>query len=436
MSDPTLVHGLVRLLKDDTSPAGLAFAPHGKAEGAISDPRDLPDAEVSLRLFVDPVERAGYQAALTEVGGNAVSTVFLPGTSSTPTGLLVIRHDRGPRDGTTLDEVIELRGAGPNTRSAFERMRAAAEEDLARNVAFGEALRAWSSEASFVRSIPRAIVSEIAESGITFHCDQNQFRTTREGGRLVVSWAPLVMRWEDDIEARWRDGIAGLGVALPGGRIGVTGEDAAETVPRALTAARELAVLSDRLMRLHGTRREIANVRREDGKLLGAVAAGHAVTTAFGGKTLRYSPRAKAAVPESGAAASRLVSLGLLEKLGQASDGTPPRPVLYVITEAGLALAAGDRETAARLAAERPRLIGKPRPVDLQEAVDALRSGDADAFDADHFPSVEEDASLERLVRSSEDSPEWPAVLTALASDAYRLSDEGTLVKDPGRPTP
>ncbi len=241
------VGGVWPLVRDVGAPGGLRFARVGEdlPEGCVSSPSDLPEAEVTVRTFAEPEAARAWAEAAVEFGGNAVSASHM---GRPLPAALVMRFDRGPRPGTTLDEVVSVSGVGTN--AAMARDQAASQARSREGLISWE--RAWADVRAAVEAMPDRLSYprdiELARS-------RGHLSLEVAGGAVV-----------DDLHMMHTDAGTRMGLrdraSAFGGREGITGEADLDAALVARAAAVGLEVDGSEFVR---------TVRRADAAAIGAL---------------------------------------------------------------------------------------------------------------------------------------------------------------------
>jgi hypothetical protein len=120
-----LIHGLCRLTLSDTG----ALTPAMDGGRPVLSVADLPEAEVDLHWFDDTDRARSFLDGVMTVASNVISAA--QGEDALACAVVLVRHDRSPRMGKTLDEVIALVDHGGAEGSIWENLN----QDAWRHVA-------------------------------------------------------------------------------------------------------------------------------------------------------------------------------------------------------------------------------------------------------------------------------------------------------------
>lgn len=388
------LHGTLGLARAEGSATGLRFLGHDEPLGpeVAIGVGDLPDAELTLRAFVDDSARAGYVAALAEQVGNAVAWLETPPGAGPPL-LLIARFDRPRREGSTLEEAIPLVGEVPGVAAAYGERRARAFRDRERREEADAIALKWSRELAEVRGIGGMLLaSDLNRLEFIFPGSDilGSVWLTKVDGGLHLGWNPIKARFEGDLRDEWEAGFRRLGLSeTAGAGLGIVVAGLDVDAKNRIKAVKEgLASLMHTLGDRENRRRRIDRAASDGNALrvLERAAAGLLVMAVEKFAPCgQMSPRSRKAQTVAMSLVVSLVNDGLLEPLwGRWDDGarTSGRraPSLYAITDTGRALVEGRMSDAAEGVRLRPgdRWLGSDggaRFEDLGEAMAYVASG-------------------------------------------------------------
>lgn len=436
---PTLLHGTLRLARAEGTAAGVRFMDHLESDGpeTVVDPQGLPAAEITLRAFRDPAARAGYVAALSEHGGNAVAWVESPERAGPPM-LLVVRFDRPPREGATLDEAIPLVGGPEGLSAAYAQRRDRAISEEARQAERNEIEAIWATETAALRKL-NAILTATGREGIEFFLQDisdrmGSVRLWREGDALRLGWNPIRAAFAGDLAREWKAGMERLGIVDYGPKgFGMPVERLDEASFSALREARlglnglfgALSDKANRRKRIEALAANPAGVRTVERAAAGLLVMSCEKLAPCG----QMSPRSRRAQVVSRSLVSSLVQDGMLRPLwGKWDDGFNAvgrrAPVIYGVTEFGRAFVEGRKEEAAAGVRLRP---GDPEVLpfdDLDEALGSL----AETL-RDTAPPLEAEPFDGRVPLAS-DYDTWGRIFAEALAGRLRLSPDGRSVDE------
>lgn len=218
--DPVSVHGVWPLVLDPESPGGIRFADLEADAPAdcVRDPADLPALWLGLRAFASPEARDAWCEAAAEFGGNAVHATPLA-EDAIPAALL-IRYDREPLSGATLEERVAFAGSRPARATSVRsdlRMRRAHDR---RRSTLG---KAWATELAAAAAVEgvRFVehLSPLEEKRIVLYPERDRFAAAifvephPAGRRVTLRTSPnqaFDLR-EPDLARAMREAAAALG---------------------------------------------------------------------------------------------------------------------------------------------------------------------------------------------------------------------------------
>lgn len=451
---PLSPHGILPLVRDQHASAGVRFAVIGRdaPDACVVRPTQLPDAEMTLRIFADPAELRGYVAALAEHGGNAVSVeVAAPG--HTQPVALIVRHDRPARSGSTLDDVIALVGTMKGA-DQFAKRRRQALERIASDRRTAHLAALWSRETDVLMSIPGTyLIGKNADgSHLEFMPSGTGAPMMRliRGPKGVAIGADIVRaRFHDADMPEWERAVADAGMSDLGRGVLATapGSIDADSVSRAIASSAALAQKARELGDL-SHKRAAADRVRANGKLmtmLDRLAQGCVICwEGPGHQGWQLSPVSGTAVPWSGALVREAMKLGLVEHgwRSTASVHVESCPGLVLPTRAGLSFLQGK---ATALEFRTDHFPAAPNAAETIDAFSYLRRN-AGMFDPDALERIADisqselpaDGSVLTESVSCEANPraaKWTAIAAA-ALAGRATCDEGRLVRSVAAPTP
>lgn len=366
------------------------WAPNDSGEGEpVKVPADLPDAEITLRVFPDIPHRKGYVAALREHGGNAIDTVASP-DGFLPPVLLVIRHDRRLVHGDDLDGSIALVGEIPGLERAYSKtidyqasLRRSAEEGDRNRTAWASVSRVVSRHGVFIMDMTSEHVDFLPRDA------RRLCRLSRKDEGYHLAWQPILLNLADDLKGEWDDHLARLGLRFTSG--GYLGYDLPELTDeqftRAVDVQREVESIQSRFGETMRRRETVARFAANPAvvKLLSRMLAGFPVLMGHrGGTAAQISPRSLKAQGVAGTLVWDLHRKGLLDPVWINEGGRAKGLSVFWLTDAGKALAEGRHADAT----EGVVLMAGPTPPSsasfeeaMQGIVEDLAPGVLDALD-------------------------------------------------------
>lgn len=381
------VHGTLPLVRDEGAPGGIRFARVGDdpPEACISDPAQLPDAEMTIRSFGSRVAMDGYRSALAEHGGNAFSTLPAPEQSGADPFLLIIRHDRARAHGATLDEVVGLAGGAPPMAAAWSRVRAGKVRDVEIRDRRNALNAKWARFDEVVRSAAGGWTTEIGDVGVEFLTTESRSRFVLGGTpeAPVLSWRRIAHGFGGDLRAEFDAELQQLGISSPEPgsyrmTLAALGKD---ELASALATARRVASLEEGLSDRGETRRRLSEIAADPAaaRVLARALAGLPVlSTGRGEPGAQMSLRTGTTQTVTGTLLVRLVVHGLMQPAWAAAGKVSREnvqawcPRVYVHTEAARHLAAGRVDEAASLTGSVRVPRNEPAPLHAGDLFDAL----------------------------------------------------------------
>jgi hypothetical protein len=375
---PVLVLGVAALVRDAESPDGVRFAVLGSdaPQDCVQTVDELPDSETSLRVFSDRAEAAAYAAGVAEHGGNAVSAQLGHDRHGT-CGLcvLIVRHDRPRRAGTTLDEAVTLRSGfaddhstGRSSRSAadFAEMRQTALNRHREGAAAAALAHSWKTEIETINRTARLRFEGLARNGNHLKLDVEQVRTdgflgfsdrlelVRDGGGLRARQHFGALNLDADLAAKQDAAVAALGVTVAGKTMSIPmAELGLAEAERAVAAFKSVRAAQRRLGTHQDGRAAVAaaSANKNLVRVLQRTAAG-CVPIILHGTGAQLSPRSGTAQQVACSLLRQACGDGWLRPVWGVEKRDPlwhptTVPEFFGLTEAGLALVEGRTDDAA-----------------------------------------------------------------------------------------
>lgn len=455
---PFCVHGTLPLVRDEGAPGGIRFARIGDdpPSDCISDPEQLPDAEMTIRSFGSRLAMEGYRAALAEHGGNAFSTLPAPEQPNADPFLLIIRHDRARAPGATLDEVVGLSGAAPPLADAWSRVRVV----KARDVEIRDRRRAlsakWARFELAVRSAAGGWTTETGDAGVEFMTTDSRSRFVLGGTpeAPVLTWRRVAHGFGGDLRAEFDAELQKLCVSSPQPgsyrmTLAALGE---EELATAIATARRVASFEESLSDRGESRRRLAEIAADPAaaRVLARALSGLPVlSTGRGEPGAQMSPKTGTTQTVTGTLLVRLVVHGLMQPAWAAAGKVSREdvqswcPRVYVPTEAGRRLAAGRVDEAAALVGSVRVPRNEPAPLhagDLFEALAVLGRALSDA-DRERIASIVEQHlpgdgfTLADAAERSRNYAPWSAIVHGAMVGSIHLARDGRVVRSPDTAT-
>jgi hypothetical protein len=253
---PRLLHGMLPVLRcqDGSGMVSLGWPGDGREGDCIEDPSGLPDCEMTLKAFKSAAARDGYQEAMADLGGNAVSCSASRSHPPLPHLLLVFRHDRPRRDGPTLEEAIPLQDVPVDGARDYATLWRRHHERLDTLRREGEHAERWSAEIETIREADGVFLNtNVPQDTVSFISKSHAFVVSRGGRGVVVRWEAegLCPPWKlpDDLKEQRDAAIAAAGATeeRPGHLVMEFGRLDGEVISRMTGMAREI---HDRILAL------------------------------------------------------------------------------------------------------------------------------------------------------------------------------------------
>lgn len=377
MSPGPRVHGTLPLAKAEDG--SLRFwSPDDQEPGTpVLVPGDLPDAELTLRVFPDAAMRAGYVAALKEHGGNAIDTVLGP-PAFTPPILLVVRHDRPRVHADGLDGAIALSGAPPGLADDYSRtisFRASSREQRER----GERNRKAWEPVSRVAGKHGAFLIKVEDGHVEFlpRNSRRILRVTRTDAGYRLGWDPILSRLPEELDAQWRKALADLGLSFAGAELGFhVDADAFDesSVSRFVEVQGEVEGVRERLDGILRRREIVEGFRKNPSvaRIFSRMAHGAPILWSRGSPAAQMSERSLRPQSTAGTLVAELLGRGLLDVLWEAGPGVGSGLSILWHSPAGKAFAEGRYEDAVEGVLTHGRHGARPTG-DLAGAIDSIR---------------------------------------------------------------
>ena len=158
---PLCVHGVAPLVVDPSVPGGLRLGEPGRdaPDDCVHGVAQLPECEITLRVFRNSSGADAYIEAVREHGGNHV-IASMSASHANSGCVLILRLDRWRPDGaSTLDEAVVLRASrndifGDELKKGFAHARKHAMADHAEALKADAWRKKWAAELAFLESTP------------------------------------------------------------------------------------------------------------------------------------------------------------------------------------------------------------------------------------------------------------------------------------------